>query len=97
MAGDTWYYAQDGRSVGPMSFEELLKKLPDAGGAEALVYGPSTTGWLEARHIPAIADVLRGAARRRCHPRRAVRTRSTMKSSARRCSTSKSRSTPRKS
>lgn len=61
MAGDTWYYAQDGRSVGPMSFEDLLKKLPGVGGGEALVYGPSTTGWLEARHIPAIADVLRGA------------------------------------
>ena len=59
------------------------------------MYGPSTTGWLEARHIPAIAD--RAARRRRTPgPARdvAMPTRSTTKSSARRCSTSRSRSIP---
>jgi uncharacterized protein (TIGR00266 family) len=62
MAGDSgWYYAQDGKSVGPMSLDELVRKLPTVGGAETLVYSPSTTGWLEASHIPAIVDALCGA------------------------------------
>src|SRR5262249_32872261 len=31
------------------------------GGADALVYGPPTAGWIEARHVPAIVDALRGS------------------------------------
>lgn len=62
MAGDAvWYYAQDGKTFGPLSREALLQKLPELGGGEALVYDPATKGWLEARHIPALADALRGA------------------------------------
>ncbi|MES1213249.1 MAG: TIGR00266 family protein [Singulisphaera sp.] len=61
MPGDAvWYYAQDGKSIGPMPLDTLISKLPAVGGPEALVYGPATTGWLEARHIPVLADALRG-------------------------------------
>jgi uncharacterized protein (TIGR00266 family) len=46
-----WYYAQDGQSFGPMSLDELKRKLPSVGGAQALVYGPGTSDWTEARHV----------------------------------------------
>jgi len=62
MSGEAvWYYAQDGKSVGPMSLESLVEKLPEVGGNEALVYGPATASWIEARHVPAIVSALRGS------------------------------------
>ena len=50
-----WYVAVGSQSVGPLTLEELLRKLPDAGGAKALVFGPGLEEWTEARHVPAIA------------------------------------------
>ena len=50
-----WYYAQDGQSFGPMSLEELKRKLPGVGGARAMVYGPNSTDWVEARHLPELS------------------------------------------
>ena len=50
-----WYYAKDGQSLGPMSLEQLREKLPSIGGDKALVYGPSTADWIEARHVPALS------------------------------------------
>jgi hypothetical protein len=90
-ANAVWYYAQEGKSVGPMTLEELLRKLPEVGGQEAMVYGPTTANWIEARHVPTIVDALRGPARPSL-PVRVVPTRSTTRSTARKCSTSKSRS-----
>jgi len=58
---DAWYYAQDGKSFGPMTLQNLVEKLPTIEGTSTLVYGPTTNSWIEARHIPAIADALRGA------------------------------------
>jgi uncharacterized protein (TIGR00266 family) len=64
MSGNAvWYYAQDGKSVGPMTLEELVHKLPAVGGQEAMVYGPATANWIEARHVPAIVEALRGPSR----------------------------------
>ncbi len=61
MADDgAWYYALDGKSVGPMSIAQLISKLPSVGGQDALVYGPATSSWIEARHVPAIALAMRG-------------------------------------
>jgi uncharacterized protein (TIGR00266 family) len=56
-----WYYAQDGQSVGPMSLQSLVDKLPQVGGNDTLVYGPATASWIEARHVPAIVDALHGS------------------------------------
>jgi uncharacterized protein (TIGR00266 family) len=50
-----WYYAKDGQSIGPMTLDELRAKLPGLGGPQALVYGPETADWVEARHVPALS------------------------------------------
>ena len=52
MPSDTgWYYVKDGKPVGPMTREELIQILPSVGGAEAMVYGPTTGDWMKARHV----------------------------------------------
>ncbi len=55
-----WYVAQDGQSIGPMSIEDLVRRLPSVGGERAMVYGPGMSAWLEARHVSAIMQALRG-------------------------------------
>ncbi len=49
-----WYYAQDGRAVGPMTLAELRQRLPTIGGPQTLVYGPGAAEWIEARHVAAL-------------------------------------------
>ncbi len=57
MAEDaSWYYAQEGRAVGPMSAAELRRLLPTIGGPKALVYGPGASEWIEARHVAALVS-----------------------------------------
>jgi uncharacterized protein (TIGR00266 family) len=55
-----WYYAKDGQAVGPMSLEELIRKLPSVGGMNTLIYGPGVGTWTEARHIAAVAGAQSG-------------------------------------
>ncbi len=63
MAGDGgWYCVINGASVGPMDRGELLAKLPQAGGLEALIYGPGAGDWTKARHVASIARELGGGA-----------------------------------
>lgn len=56
-----WYYARDGKSVGPMSLAELVEQLPNVGGPEAMIYGPTTGDWTKARHVASVIGRLRGA------------------------------------
>jgi uncharacterized protein (TIGR00266 family) len=63
MSSETgWYYAQGQQSVGPMSLEELVRRLPQAGGLNTLVYGPGMANWVEARHVQVIVEALKGPA-----------------------------------
>jgi uncharacterized protein (TIGR00266 family) len=63
MSADTgWYYAQNQQSVGPMPLEELIRLLPSVGGESTLVFWPGLANWLEARHVAAIRESLRGNA-----------------------------------
>lgn len=55
MAGEVWYYAQNGQSVGPMTLEDLIRRLPGVGGERVMVYGPDVRDWTEARHVPSLA------------------------------------------
>jgi uncharacterized protein (TIGR00266 family) len=55
-----WYFARGSDYVGPMSLEELVRRLPEADGSNALVYGPGMSEWMEARHVPSVAAALRG-------------------------------------
>ena len=55
-----WYFAKEGKQIGPMSREELIQQLPGQQGPETLIYGPTTTSWTRARHVASIAARLRG-------------------------------------
>ena len=62
MAGRSeWYYAQGSKSVGPMTLEELVARLPALNGLDTLVYGPGVTEWTEARHVAGIAERAAGS------------------------------------
>jgi len=56
-----WYYAKDGKSIGPMAIGDLRAALEGAQGNETLVFGPGMSDWIEARHVPDLASG-RGAA-----------------------------------
>lgn len=51
MSEADWYYVEDGQAVGPVSLEELRRRLPALGGADTLVFGPGLTTWTAARHV----------------------------------------------
>jgi uncharacterized protein (TIGR00266 family) len=55
---DNWYYAQGQQRVGPMALEELARRLPNIGGADALVYGPGMANWARAGDVPALANAM---------------------------------------
>ena len=57
---ETWYFARGKDSVGPMSLEELIERIGAEQGLQTLVYGPGVASWIEARHVPAIVEQLRG-------------------------------------
>jgi uncharacterized protein (TIGR00266 family) len=55
MSNETgWYYAEDSNSVGPMSREDLIRKLPSLQGPDTMVYGPTTGDWTQARHVSSL-------------------------------------------
>lgn len=50
-----WYYVDGkGQTVGPMSRERLVSELQSGSGGRALVWGPGTPEWTEARHVGAL-------------------------------------------
>ena len=53
-----WYVAHNGQSVGPLTLDELIQKLPQYGGAQALVYGPGVSEWKPASTVTEIAQKL---------------------------------------
>ncbi|MCK6455692.1 MAG: TIGR00266 family protein [Phycisphaerae bacterium] len=56
--GNGWYYAEQGKPVGPMTLDELIARLPKVGGPDALVFGPDLSDWTAARRIARIASRL---------------------------------------
>ena len=62
MSETGWFYAQDGKPVGPMDRDALIKALQQIGGPEALVYGPGLQTWTSARHVGALMEGLSGQA-----------------------------------
>jgi uncharacterized protein (TIGR00266 family) len=53
-----WYVAVNGQSVGPMSIDELVAKLPEHGGPQALIYGPGVAEWKPASSVTEVAQRL---------------------------------------
>jgi uncharacterized protein (TIGR00266 family) len=56
-----WYAAQQGRSLGPFTREELVARLSEWGGPSVLVYGPGTVDWTPAGRVPGLLDAAPGA------------------------------------
>lgn len=46
-----WYVADNGQTIGPFTIDELVTKLPQHGGAQALVYGPGVPEWKPAAQV----------------------------------------------
>lgn len=57
-----WYYARGKEPQGPMPLNNLIDQLKNEKGLHTLVYGPGSASWIEARHVPAIVEQLRGSA-----------------------------------
>ena len=56
-----WYYADAGKPVGPMLFDELVAALGRRNGMETMVYGPGMGAWAVAKSVDKVAARLRGA------------------------------------
>ena len=54
MSAAEWYYAEGGETVGPLSKEELIAKLPSLSRGDTLVFGPEMSSWTAARHVQAL-------------------------------------------
>ena len=50
-----WYVAHNDQSVGPLTLQELITRLPAHGGAQAMVYGPGAAEWKPAGTVPELA------------------------------------------
>lgn len=68
MSDQGWYIAQGDQTVGPMSLDELVQKLPSHGGADAYIYGPGLAEWSQARHVHTVASRLGGPGGRPAFP-----------------------------
>lgn len=57
-----WYFARGKEPLGPMPLDDLIHQIEGEKGLHTLVYGPGAASWIEARHVPAIVEQLRGGA-----------------------------------
>ncbi len=60
MSEANWYYARGQEQIGPVTLDELVRQIPRVAGERTLVYGPGMTSWIEARHVQAVAEAMRG-------------------------------------
>lgn len=60
-ASNGWYYAAGSQSVGPLSLEQLVARLRQAGGLDTYVFGPGLADWTEARHVGEVAQAFAGS------------------------------------
>jgi hypothetical protein len=52
---DEWFYVENGASLGPVSTEELGKRIADGAAAPQLVWAPGMPEWVDARTLPQFA------------------------------------------
>jgi hypothetical protein len=62
---DEWFYVENGESLGPVSTDELGRKLAGARGEPQLVWAPGMAEWVDARTLPQFAPRPASAAERR--------------------------------
>src|SRR6476619_7043479 len=56
---NAWHIADRGQSIGPMTLDDLVARLPQHGGEAALVYGPGLGAWTAAGPVEAVRARLR--------------------------------------
>ena len=49
---DQWYCAENGKSVGPLSAQDVADRVGKAGGKPYLVWSPGMAEWVDARSLP---------------------------------------------
>ena len=54
-----WHIADRGLSIGPMTLDDLVARLPQHGGEAALVYGPGLGAWTPAGQVETVRARLR--------------------------------------
>jgi hypothetical protein len=69
---DEWYYADKGESVGPLSTEEVTRRIKQTADATHLVWSEGLPGWKEAHTLPQFASALRVEPPARPNPVRAA-------------------------
>lgn len=52
---DQWYCAEDGKSVGPLTTQDIVNRLGRMGGKPYLVWSPGMPEWVDARSLPQFA------------------------------------------
>ena len=55
-----WHLADKGQSIGPMTLDDLVTRLPQYGGEATLVYGPGLGAWTAAGQVDVVRARLRG-------------------------------------
>src|SRR5437762_13776557 len=58
-----WHVADKGQTIGPMTLDELVQRLPRYGGEAALVYGPGMGSWTPAGQVEAVRARMRAGNR----------------------------------
>ncbi|GEM_PF-3974217 len=88
MSEQVWYLLVGGHQVGPVSPDDVRARVRDGSADRAtLAFGPGLSAWTPLGAIPALAQLLGPAAAPPLPPRpRGGLTRSTSRSTARRCS-----------
>lgn len=71
MAED-WFYVENGKSLGPVSLEELRKRLAGAEREALFVWSPGMPEWMDARKLPQFAPRPAPAKEPRPQPKRAA-------------------------
>jgi GYF domain 2 len=54
-----WYYGDKGKIVGPMSFEDVARRINRARNEKHLVWTEGMARWADARRVPAFTDLFR--------------------------------------
>ena len=54
-----WYYAENGESFGPLSGDDILKRIGQSGGEPLFVWKEGMAEWTDAREAPELAAALR--------------------------------------
>ncbi len=52
---EEWFYLDGGKSLGPISTEELLRRIAGLRGEPCLVWAPGMPDWVDARSIPQLS------------------------------------------